>query len=272
MNAASLDSLHVYPLKSARGIDLARAQLAPTGLAGDRRWMLVDPDGRFLTQREHPRLAVLRALPRDGALELAAPDLPPCAVSTSAPGPSRHVRIWNDDCEAIDAGDTAAAWTSRALGVPCRLVRFDPAQSRLSAREWTDGVSAPNLFSDGFPLLVANRASLEELNARLVQPVPMNRFRPNLVLAGLAPWDEDRIDELRIGAVRLRLVKPCTRCRITTVEQESGTPTGEEPLRTLRTYRYDAALRGIAFAHNAIILEGVGATLATGQEVALRYR
>ena len=109
-------------------------------------------------------------------------------------------------------------------------------------------------------------------NSRLAQPLPMNRFRPNIVLAGLAPWDEDRIDELHIGSVHLKLVKPCTRCRITTIDQYSGTPTGEEPLQTLKSYRYDAALRGILFAQNAIILAGVGATLEAGQDVVPHWR
>jgi uncharacterized protein YcbX len=151
-------------------------------------------------------------------------------------------------------------------------VQFDPRQRRLSSRDWTGEVSAPNQFSDGFPVLVANRASLDELNSRLAQPLPMNRFRPNIVLAGLAPWDEDRIDGLHIGSVHLKLVKPCTRCRITTIDQESGTPTGEEPLQTLKGYRYDAALRGILFAQNAIILAGVGATLEAGQDVVPHWR
>lgn len=268
----SLQSLHIYPLKSARGIDLARATLTATGLDHDRHWLLVDPRRRFMTQREHPRLATVRVALRGTTLELDAPGLPPLAVADEAPGPACRVRIWNDDCAAIDAGDAAADWASRALGTACRLVRFDMRQTRLSSREWTRELAAPNQFSDGFPLLVANRASLEELNSRLEQPLPMNRFRPNLVLAGLAAWDEDRIAELGIGAVRLRLVKPCTRCRITTIDQDTGTPTGEEPLQTLRGYRYDAALRGILFAWNAVILAGVGATLEAGQAVTLRWK
>jgi uncharacterized protein YcbX len=268
----TVESLHIYPLKSARGIDLGHAVLAATGLDNDRHWLLVNADGRFMTQREHPRLALVRTALRGATLELTAPGLPALAVTDDAPGAARRVRVWNDDCDAIDAGDAAADWTSRAVGVACRLVRFDTRQTRLSSREWTGAVLAPNQFSDGFPVLVANRASLDELNSRLAQPLPMNRFRPNLVLAGLAPWDEDRIDELHIGSVRLKLVKPCTRCRITTIDQESGTPVDEEPLQTLKSYRYDPALRGVLFAQNAIILAGVGATLAAGNAVALRWK
>jgi uncharacterized protein YcbX len=268
----NVESLHIYPLKSARGIDLGRALLAPTGLDHDRHWLLVNGDGRFLTQREQPRLALIRTALRGTTLELTAPGLPPLIVPDDAGGPARRVRIWNDDVDAIDAGDDAADWAGRAIGAACRLVQFDPRQRRLSSRDWTGEALAPNQFSDGFPILVANRASLDELNSRLAQPLPMNRFRPNIVLAGLAPWDEDRIDELHIGSVRLKLVKPCTRCRITTIDQDSGTPTGDEPLRTLKSYRYDAALRGILFAQNTIILAGVGATLEAGQDVVPHWR
>ena len=260
----NVESLHIYPLKSARGIDLGRAVLTPTGLDHDRRWLLVNGDGRFLTQREQPRLALIRTALRGMTLDL---QLPACQRSPRRRRArrSRRVRIWNDDVDAIDAGDAAADWASRAIGAACRLVRFDPRQRRLSSRDWTGEGRAPNQFSDGFPVLVANRASLDELNSRLAQPLPMNRFRPNIVLAGLAPWDEDRIDELHIGSVRLKLVKPCTRCRITTIDQDSGTPTAMSRCETLKSYRYDAALRGILFAQNAIILAGVGATLAAGQ-------
>jgi uncharacterized protein YcbX len=273
MNAmVNLQSLHSYPLKSARGIDLERAVLTPTGLDHDRHWLLVNGDGRFLTQREQPRLALLHTALRGTTLELTAPGLPPLIVPDGVSGPTRRVRIWHDDCDAFDAGDAAADWASRAIGAACRLVQFDPRQRRLSSRDWTGEALAPNQFSDGFPILVANRASLDELNSRLAQPLPMNRFRPNIVLAGLAPWDEDRIDELHIGSVRLKLVKPCTRCSITTIDQDSGTPTGDEPLRTLKSYRYDAALRGILFAQNAIILAGVGSTLAAGDVAQVRWK
>jgi uncharacterized protein YcbX len=268
----TLHSLHVYPLKSARGIDLAAAELTATGLAGDRRWMLVNADGRFLTQREQPQLARVRTALQGSALLLGAPGLPSLSIDGAASGVPRRVRVWNDECEALDAGDAAADWASRAIGTDCRLVRFDARRARLSPEAWTGGIAAPNQFSDGFPLLVTTLASLAQLNGRLAAPLPMNRFRPNLALAGLEPWDEDRIAELRIGPARLRLVKPCTRCRITTIDQDSGTPTGEEPLQTLKGYRYDAALRGILFGVNAIILAGVGATLRAGDAVEVQWR
>ncbi|MCC7464087.1 MAG: MOSC N-terminal beta barrel domain-containing protein [Gammaproteobacteria bacterium] len=268
----TLHSLHLYPLKSARGIDLGHARLAATGLDGDRRWMVISAAGRFLTQREQPRLALLRTALQGAALRLSAPGLPDITLAGDAAGSARTVRVWNDECDGIDAGDDAADWVSQVIGMPCRVLRFDPRRTRLSAMQWTRGIAAPNQFSDGFPLLVANRASLAALNGQLDTPLPMNRFRPNLVLDGLAPWDEDRIDELHIGAVHLRLVKPSTRCIITTIDQDSATPTGEEPLRTLRACRYDAVLRGVLFGVNAIILAGVGTTLSAGTAVQVRWK
>jgi len=269
---ATLASLHVYPLKSARGIQLPAARLTATGLEHDREWMITDPAGRFLTQREQPRLALLGARLDGMALELSMPGLAPLRVAADAAAPRRQVRIWKDECTAVDAGGAASAWLRAALGIDARLVRFDPGFERHSDPDWTGDVRSLNQFSDGFPILVVSRASLAALNAALPRPLPLNRFRPNLVLAGLAPWAEDRIAELAIGAVRLRLVKPCARCRITTIDQQSGAPDGEEPLRTLKAQRYDPALRGVTFGWNAIILEGVGAPLEVGQPVVARPR
>jgi uncharacterized protein len=151
-------------------------------------------------------------------------------------------------------------------------VRFDPAQRRLSERDWTGQYQAENRFSDGFPLLALSAASLADLNSRLAVRLPMNRFRPNIVLEGLSPYDEDRIDELCGAGVRLKLVKACTRCRITATNQNTGELEGDEPLRTLRTYRYDAQLHGVCFGQNAIVVEGNGATLRRGELLAIRWR
>jgi uncharacterized protein YcbX len=132
---------------------------------------------------------------------------------------------------------------------------------------WTGGLDAYSRFADGFALLVISLASLEDLNARLPEPLPMNRFRPNLVLDGLAPYGEDAVGDLRVGEVRLRRVKPCTRCSITTTDQATGVVDGNEPIRTLRTYRWDAALRGVTFGQNFIVVSGAGADLRVGTEL-----
>jgi MOSC domain-containing protein len=271
-DSARIAALHCYPVKSAAGVELAQALLTLAGFADDRRWMLATNAGRFITQRELPRLALLRPRLSPTALLLAAPQLPQISIALGRQGQRRTVRVWQDQCEAFDEGDEAAAWLHALLGLECRLVRFDPAQRRLSERAWTGQYQAENRFSDGFPLLVLNAASLADLNGRLAAPLPMNRFRPNIVLEGLQPYDEDRIDELCGTGVRLKLVKACTRCRITTTNQDSGELEGDEPLRTLRAYRYDALLHGVRFGQNAIVVEGAGTTLRRGQLLAIRWR
>jgi hypothetical protein len=270
--SARIASLHVYPIKSAHGIELDCAALTRTGIAQDRRWMLVRPDGSFLTQRELPRLALLRPSLSASELRLRAPGHAEIALSLAQPLERRRVTVWGHSCDAYDEGALVAAWLAEFLGRPCHLVRFDPAHRRLSAREWTGAVEAENQFSDGYPVLALSNASLQELNTRLAAPLPMNRFRPNIVLDGLSAFDEDRIEELHAGDIRLRVAKACTRCSITTTDQDTGAVEGDEPLRTLKTYRYDAALRGVCFGQNLIVLSGVGAQLQRGQRLQLRWK
>ena len=269
---ARIAALHCYPLKSARGIELEQALLTAAGLEDDRRWMLVSATGRFITQRELPRLALLTPTLSVEALLLSAPPLPPIAITLAHQGPRRPVSVWRDHCVGFDEGDEVAAWLQAFLGRECRLVRFDPDHRRLSERAWTGEFEAENRFSDGFPILALNSASLGDLNSRLAAPLPMNRFRPNIVLEGLAPYDEDRIEELCGDGLRLKLVKACTRCRITTTNQDTGEPDGDEPLRTLQQYRYDPRLHGVRFGQNAIVIEGAGTTLTRGQALQVRWR
>jgi uncharacterized protein YcbX len=263
----TLSALYVYPIKSCRGISLPRAQVTPAGLQYDREWMVVTPDGRFLTQRDAPRLAVVVPALDDDQLMLTAPDMGPLAVPLRpAPGTvQREVTVWKSKCLARDEGDDAAQWFSSVLGRDVRLVRFDRSRRRPTDPDWSQGLDGEALFADGFPILVLSQASLDDLNSRLsVPPLPVDRFRPNLLIDGCEPYGEDHIATLSNGSVRLRLVKPCTRCKVTTVDQNTGTPTGDEPLKTLKTYRWDAKLRGVAFAQNAIVETGDGATLEVG--------
>src|SRR5689334_10496557 len=234
--SATLTALNIYPVKSCRGIPLQRARVAPTGLADDRHWMMVRPNGRFVTQRELPRLALIGTAVTAEALELTAPDMPPLSVSREAPGASLGIVVWKFSGGGIDAGDDAAAWCSRYLETPLRLVRFDERQERVCSPEWTQGTRAVTHFADGYPVLIISRASLAELNSRLPKELPMARFRPNLVIDDVGAYDEDRIHELATDDVTLRLVKPCTRCSITTTDQESGAVDGAEPLATLKKY------------------------------------
>jgi uncharacterized protein YcbX len=263
----TIAALHVYPVKSCRGVSLDVATVTGAGLEHDREWMFVSPEGRFLTQRELPRLSVIGTELRGGYLRLSAPDRSPLAVPLDGRGPALEVTVWRDRCRALDEGDEAAAWISDFAGRALRLVRFDPSQRRVSDRSWTGPVEAHSRFADGFALLAISLASLADLNARLPAPLPMDRFRPNLVLEGLPAYGEDSVGDLVAGETRLRAVKPCTRCAITTTDQATGAVTGDEPLRTLKTYRWNAALRGVTFGQNLIVVAGAGSRLAVGTEL-----
>ena len=264
----TLAGLHVHPVKSCRGIALEEAVLTEAGLEHDREWMVVTPEGRFLTQRELPRLALVATRLEPRALWLSAPGVAPLELPFGHPGTPVEVVVWRDRCAALDAGEAAARWLGDVLGRDARLVRFDAARRRRSDPAWTGDTEAYTRFADAFALLVLSTASLADLNARLGTPLPMERFRPNLVLDGLPPYGEDTLGGFTLGArVRLRVVKPCTRCVITTTDQDTGAVDGVEPLRTLKRYRWDATLRGVVFGQNAIVLAGAGTTLARGMEV-----
>ena len=269
----SLSALYVHPIKSCAGVAQAASPLIETGLEYDREWMVVDAASSMLTQRDLPRMALVRPAFKGGELVLRAPGMLALHLSLDAvEGPTR-ARVWHDEVAAFDMGPLAAQWFSDFLGRPARLVRFDPDQKRLSSAQWTGEIEALNAFADGFPLLLASSASLADLNARLaargVPPVTMQRFRPNLVLDGLEAYDEDHLDEITFdtgaGPVRIKLVKPCARCTIPGVDPETGEQ-GHEPGDTLAGYRADARLDGaITFAMNAVVLEGFGRTLRVGQ-------
>jgi hypothetical protein len=265
-----IESLHIYPVKSCAGIDVVRSRVERAGLAHDREWMIVTPDGRFLTQRELPALARIRPDLGPTTLILRAPGLEPLHVEHDSQDPSVEVRVWQDRCRAVDCGDEAARWLGRCLGREARLVRFPASERRRSNPHWTGADEGFSRFADGFALLLISTGSLEDLNARLATPLPMNRFRPNLVLAGLEPYQEDLLDELTDGSVRLRAVKPCTRCAITTTDQATGVVAGAEPLATLKTYRWSPELRGVTFGQNLIVLDA--GELAVGRELRATWR
>lgn len=276
---AGVTALHVYPVKGARGIAPTAAQVTTTGLAfhgaGDREWMVVDAAGRFITQRDLPRLALVDVIAGPGRLTLGAPGVAPVDVAHAGTGPSIDVEVWNHRGRGIDAGGTVAAWLSAWLQTPARLVRFDVATPRACSAEYVGASGAHTTFTDGYPLLVIGTASLADLNARLQsrggRALPMNRFRPNLVLDGLPPYAEDHLDTISIGAVTFTCVKPCTRCVVTTTDQDT-THTGLEPLRTLGEYRMDERLGGVTFGMNAIVTAGAGSTIACGDAARVDYR
>lgn len=262
-----ITALNVYPVKSCRGIALTRARITETGFEHDREWLVTTPEGKFLTQRERPLLAQIETALSDGQLILRNPQGTELKLPMDMTGPQIDVTIWKDRCAAFDAGDEAAAWLSEHLGKPARLVRYDQRHKRSSAAEWTQGLDAFNQFSDGFPWLLISQASLDELNTRLQQPLPMNRFRPNIVVDGLAPFGEDEVHEFAVDGVRLRVAKPCARCAITTTDQITGERVSDEPLRTLKEFRFDRGLRGVTFGQNLVLSAGLGGELKVGQRL-----
>jgi hypothetical protein len=271
--------LFVYPVKSCAGVELTESVLTETGLDLDRAWMVVDGAGEFVTQRELPRMALVRVQLKHSEVVLRAPGMLALHLSIDAVEEPVKVRLWNDEVSAFDMGQVAAQWFTDFLGRKLRLVRFDPEFRRLSSRKWTGEVEALNQFADGFPLLVVSEGSLGELNRRLqadgLAPVGIERFRPNIVLAGLEPHDEDRFDVIGIGAdgeVQLRPVKPCPRCPIPDVDPATG-EMGAQVSGALRAYRANELLNGaVSFGVNAIVLQGVEQTLRVGQPVTARWR
>jgi len=276
---ARIARLFVYPVKSCAGVELRDAVLTETGLDLDRAWMVVDAQGRFVTQRQLPRMALVRPQLKVHEVVLRAPGMLALHLDIAAVEEPVKVRIWNDEVAAYDMGAVAAQWFSDFLGQPLRLVRFDPEQRRLSNQKWTGDVEALNQFSDGFPLLVLTEAAVDELNGRLAVaghgPVGAERFRPNIVLSGLPAHGEDRLRQLRIAAdeeVQLALVKPCPRCPIPNVDPATG-ESSPQVLHTLGTYRRNPELNGApSFGMNAIVLGGLEQTLRVGQAVTVESR
>ena len=225
--------------------------------------MLVNAEGVFLSQRTHPQLACIVPQLDGNEVVLDAPGLPPLRLPGRCGGERLFVRVHQDRCVGLDEGTEAAEWASRAAGEAVRLVRVPAHPERWANPTFAGTTPAPMGFADGFPVLVCNVASLEELNRRLPAGIPMERFRPNLVLEGLPAWAEDRIDTLTIGEVTLRLVKPCIRCTIPSIDQRTGQPS-IDPAPALRQFRFDKLLRGVKFGENAVIVTGVAREIERG--------
>jgi uncharacterized protein YcbX len=261
-----VSSLWIHPVKSCRAVAVARADVEETGFRLDRRWMIVDADGLFVSQRGHPHLATVAVTVADDHVALTVAGHAPLCLALD-PGPAAPVvraHVWEDLVDARRASRDAAAWLRAALGLDGDLVCMpvpsarpvDPRYARASDRVG---------FADGFPLLVVSQASLDDLNARLADPVPMERFRPNVVVSGAPPFDEDRWSLLRLGMVRGRSVKPCARCVIVNTDPWTGAR-GVEPLRTLSRYR--ARDSKVFFGQNVVhARESIGQWVSVGDEV-----
>ncbi|MFT3711063.1 MAG: MOSC domain-containing protein [Archangium sp.] len=248
-------SAFLYPVKSMRGIEVSSIALDALGVIGDRRWMVVDPENQFLTQRAVPALVTLQPALRERGLDIddggSVLNVEFPSVTTAA---RRRITIWRDTFEALDAGDEAAAWLSQRLGRACRLVHF--ASDVRRAVDTTYALDAQTSFTDAYPLLIVNETSLDALNATLSVPIPMNRFRPNLVVRGTVAWEEDGWSKLTVGGIPMDGVKPCARCVAITTDQHSGEkPQGSEPLSRLaelHTLALKTGSKGAMFGMNLV--------------------
>lgn len=279
---ATIAQLWIHPVKSCAAVSVQEAELTPTGLAWDRAWMVVDREGEFVTQRELPRMALIQPSFKLGQMVLRAPGMLALHLSLEGAEWPVKVRVWDDIVQAWDMGDLAAQWFSDFLGPEApadlkqlRLVRFDPDVQRPCDTKWTGSRPSVTQFADGFGVLLASTATLDELNARLAAageaPVDMRRFRPNIVLGGVESADEDRIGAWRVhtdgGVAALENVKPCARCPIPNIDPDSAatTPAVND---ALQGFRRDPRLNGaLTFGMNAIVLEGDGLILRVGQPV-----
>lgn len=256
-----LSELNIYPVKSLAGISLNRSIVDAFGLQNDRRWMLVDMQGRMLTQRKLARMCLIHPQLTSQGVRLAAPGMDDIDITLADTPDTCKVQIWDDRCNAYDAGDPAAHWLSEFLATDCRLTYFPDAE----VRQLDQHYAQPNdktAFSDGYPFLLIAQASLDDLNRRLQTPVTMSRFRPNLVVTGSEAFEEDQWRRIRIGNMSFRLVKACSRCIIPTIDP-SNAEKSKEPIATLSQYR---KRENKVYLGQNVIADGTG-ELAVGMKV-----
>ena len=257
LRAASMitvTSLIYYPIKACRGFEVDSAIVERMGLQNDRRMMVVTHAGKYLTQREHPKLALVTPTLNDGTVTLSAPSYDSIQFGTQSTGISLPVSIWKSKgVQAIDQGDEAAQWFSEWLGTPVRLVHIAEGYKRLVNEEYMVNADDHTGFADGYPILITSEEGLQDLNTRLEVPVPMNRFRPNMVVKGGDAFMEDSWNRIRLGGVELAVVKPCARCVVTTIDKDT-LEKSKEPLKTLEKYRRHKL--GAIFGQNVIPING----------------
>jgi uncharacterized protein len=266
-----IKDLFVYPIKSCKGIGVAEIELSPTGFVGDRNWMVVDEAGVFVSQREHPKLALVEPRLTDDGLVLNAPGMTELSVSPSAQGMQGcEVELFGEKLPSYCAGDEPAKWFGEYLGGSFRLVARDPGFLRKGGVQYPSRDEAPTSFVDNYGILVISEASRSDLNNRLVSGVPMNRFRPNIVVEGVDAYGEDYFASASAGDVTLRFVDVCYRCNMTTIDQEKA-EFGQEPLQTLGRYRSSKA--GVRFGNYAAVAGGIGKRLTAGSalQIALNF-
>jgi hypothetical protein len=261
----TVSSLIYYPIKACRGFDVESALVERMGLQDDRRMMVVTPEGDLLTQREYSKLAWVLPTLNNGFITLSAPDFDSVQFTIQKTGTTQPVNIWHTKgVAAIDQGDESAQWFSDWLGAPVRLVHIAPGIQRRIKPDYAIHDDDHTGFADGYPILIASEEGLQDLNSRLEEPVPMNRFRPNIVVKGCEPFAEDTWNKIKVGDVELAVVKPCARCVVTTIDKDTLVQK-KEPLKTLAQYRKHEL--GAIFGQNVIPLNEGRLQLGTIVEV-----
>lgn len=253
MSDIKISELNIYPVKSLRQIALSRSKVERFGLQSDRRWMVVDNNGKMLTQRQIARMCLIQPLLIENGIQLTAQGMTDLIITIPDTSETQTVTVWEDNCQAYDAGVEAALWLSEFLSTDCKLVYFPDDEFRQVDLKYAK-LGERTAFSDGFPLLLISQASLDDLNQRMEQPIPMARFRPNLVVSGCDAYEEDQWKRIKIGEVTFRLVKPCSRCIIPNIDIETA-KRSNEPARTLSTFRRIG--NQVYFGQN-VIAEGEG--------------
>lgn len=261
----TLSSLTYYPVKACRGHEVESWNVERMGLERDRRLMIVTPEGEFLTQRQIPKLALVNPVLNDGVLTLSAPSMDSIQIAVRSSGHSWPVNIWKSkDVQAIDQGEEAVEWLSNFLETSVRLVHIADGYKRIVNQDYAINADDHTGFADGYPILLISEESLQDLNSRLDSQLPMNRFRPNIVVKGCDPFAEDTWNQIRIGDVKLAIVKPCARCEVTTIDKET-LERKKEPLKTLGKYRKHAL--GAIFGQNVIPLNSGRLRLGMNVEI-----
>jgi uncharacterized protein YcbX len=235
MTKVIVNNLSIYPVKSCREVSQNSAWVEAFGLKNDRRWMVVDETGVMLTQRKIAKMCLIQPEITETGLIIKTSAMDELYIEKTITNKKVTVKVWADQCQAYDAGDEAANWLSQFLSIKCRLVYFPEDEFRQVDLNYANE-GDKTAFSDGFPLLLISQGSLDDLNQRLTTPIGMNRFRPNIVVQGCQPFAEDAWKKLRIGDVTFRIVKPCSRCVIPSINIETAEKE-EEPLKTLLNYR-----------------------------------
>jgi uncharacterized protein len=266
MDTRTVSQLFIYPVKSLGGISLQQSKVLAKGLAYDRRWMLIDEQGNFLTQRKLPVMALFKTSFSDDGQHIQVQfENEQLLIPFTISGNTFKAQVWDDEVDVVEVNQSISAWFSRYMGFTCRLVAFPEDKPRPVDPDYAIDTKSQTSLSDGYPLLIIGQASLDDLNGRLAERVGMERFRPNIVFDGGAPYEEEGWKRFRIGSLEMAGVKPCARCVMTTIDQQTGT-VGKEPLAALSVYRRVG--NKVLFGQNVIPLnEGM---IRVGDEILLR--